>query len=370
MNNYQKETQKLNPEEIIKKHAKKSKIPGISVGLINEEGIKTFNYGEMKKGSKIEPTSDTLYEIGSMTKTFTAILTVKLQEEGLLSLDKPIVNYLSEFDKSDFDKNKITLRHLITHTSGLVEIPKRDYPKNIIKLIFRIGKGKFFPPRYSMETSDFLNEVSQLKLQDNPGTKFRYSNTGVGLVGKSLERITDLSYEELLKDRILSTLNMNDTTITLSDEHKKRLASGYLYTGKESDPIHIPAVASAGSMYSTADDLLKFLRANLFPEDESGLSSVLEHCTSTRIDPRFSFYRRFTSKMLYGVKSSEIGLGWIAADLKNIPIIQHSGGTEGFSTTMMMNPTNRTGVIALTNAALKDNGILSIKLLENLSDEK
>ena len=113
---------------------------------------------------------------------------------------------MPEFSKSDFDKNKITLRHLITHTSGLVEIPKRDYPKNIIKFIFRTGKGKFFPPRYSLKTSDFLKEVSQLKLQDNPGTKFCYSNIGVGLIGKILERITSLSYDELLKNKILIPL--------------------------------------------------------------------------------------------------------------------------------------------------------------------
>ena len=134
-----------------------------------------------------------------MTKTFTAILTVKLQEEKLLSLDDPITKFLPEFEGSDFDKNKITLYHLITHTSGLVEVPKRDYPKYLIKFIFRTSKGKIFPPRYSMTTSNFLNEVSQLKLQDNPGITFRYSNTGVGLLGKILERITGSSYEDLIK---------------------------------------------------------------------------------------------------------------------------------------------------------------------------
>ena len=83
----------------------------------------------------------------------------------------------------------------------------------------------------------------------------------------------------------------------------------------------------------------------------------------------FSFYQKFISKLSYGVQSTEIGLGWIIGNLKNIQVIQHSGGTDGFSTTMMMNPNNKTGVVVLTNAALKDNAVLSIKLLENLSDE-
>ena len=353
-------------EEIIKKHVKKSKIPGISIGLINKKSTQVFNYGEIKKESGIKPTADTLYEIGSMTKTFTAILAVQLQNEGLLSLDEPIIKYLPEFASSDFDKNKITLRHLITHTSGLVEIPKRDYPKNIIKLIFRTSKGKLFPPRYRLETSDFLKEISQLKLQDNPGTKFRYSNTGVGLVGKILERITNLSYEDLLKSKILNPLNMDNTTITLSENHKEKLATGYLYTRKESDPIHVPAIASAGNMYSTVTDLLKFLKINLDLE-ESSLTSTLEYCKSTRIDPMFSFFQKYILKLVTGVQSTEIGLGWIISDLKNIQVIQHSGGTEGFSTTMMMNLNDNTGVVVLTNAAFKNNMKLSVQLLEILS---
>ncbi len=355
-------------DEIIKKHVKKSKIPGISVGLIDENGTQFFNYGEIKKESGVTPTSDTLYEIGSMTKTFTAILTVQLQNEGLLSLDDPIIKFLPEFADSDFDKNKITLYHLITHTSGMVEVPLRDYPKNIIKLLFRTTKGRIFPPRYSSDTSDFLQEVSQLKLQNNPGTKFRYSNTGVGLVGKILERITDLPYEELIKSRILNILNMDNTTITISENHKEKLATGYLYTGKESDPINIPAVMSAGSICSTVSDLLKFLKVNLGLE-QSSLSSTLEYCKSTRINPSFSFFQKFTAKLFMGVQSTEIGLGWIVGDLKNIQIIQHSGGTEGFSTTMMMNLNEKTGVVVLSNAAFKDNSKVCIELLRVMADK-
>jgi len=355
-------------EEIIKKHVKKSKIPGISIGLIDENGTQFFNYGEIKKESGIEPTPNTLFEIGSMTKTFTAILTVQLQNEGLLSLDDPIIKFLPEFAGSDFEKNKITFYHLITHTSGLVEVPLREYPKYLIKFVFRTSKGKFFPPRYRLNTSSFLQEISQLKLKDNPGTKFRYSNSGVGLVGKILERVTNSTYEELIKSRILNVLSMHDTTITISENQKEKLATGYLLTGKEADPIHIPAVASAGSICSTVSDLLKFLKVNLGLE-QSSLSSTMEYCKSTRIDPSLSFFNKSTAKLLMGVQSTEIGLGWIVGNLKNIQIIQHSGGTEGFSTTMMMNLNKKTGIVVLTNAAFKDNSKLSIKLLQKLSDK-
>ena len=306
--NYQQNSD-MELEDIIKKHVKKSKISGISVGLINEEGIKTFNYGEVKKESEITPTSDTLYEIGSMTKTFTAILAAKLQEEELLSLDDPVTKFLPEFEDSDFDKNKITLYHLITHTSGIVEIPKRDYPKVLIKLIFRIGNGKLFPTRYSLKIDDFLNEVSQLKLQDNPGFTFRYSNTGVGLLGKILERITGSSYEDLIKDRICKTLGMDNTVICISEEQKERLAAGYLYTGKEADPISIPAIESAGNIRSTVSDIIKFLNANLGLTDSS-LSSVLEYCQqNTGIKPKLNPLIKLLPRGKYHPKSFDVGLG-------------------------------------------------------------
>ena len=356
----------MESKDIIKNHFKKSKIPGISVGLINEEGVKTFNYGEIKKDSGTTPTPDTLYEIGSMTKTFTAILTTKLQEEGLLSLDEPITEYLPEFTGTNFDKNKITLYHLITHTSGLVEIPLRNYPRIMFRKIFHINKDKIFPPRYSYDTDTFLSEVSQIKLKNNPGTTFRYSNTGVGLVGKILERVTNSTYDRLIKDKICNILEMNDTGIGIAETQKERLAMGYLYNGKEAEPINIPAVASAGSICSTVSDMLKFVKTNL-ELNTTDLSPVLRYCRMTKIKPKISPFLRSLSRLLYGVRTTEVGLGWIMSDLDDIRIVWHNGGTEGFSTLMMMDQDRKTGVVVLTNHALRDHHKLGISLLKAIS---
>ncbi len=353
-------------EEIIKNHVTSRKIPGISVGLIDKNGSRFFNCGEIKKESGIEPTSDTMYEIGSMTKTFTAILTSQLQNEGLLSLHDPITKFLPEFADSEFGKNKITLYHLITHTSGIVEIPLRDYPKYLIKIIFRTGNGRLFPPRYSYNTSDFLQEVSKIKLKNNPGITFRYSNTGVGLVGKILERVTNSTYEELIKNRILDVLNMNNTGINVLETHKDKLATGYFYTGKEADPINIPAVMSAGSICSTVADMLKFLKANL-DLSESSLSPILEYCKSTKVKPQLNPFKKFIWKSLFGIKSTEIGLGWIMVDLGDVKTISHSGGTEGFSTLMMMNLERNTGVVVLSNGAFKNHFKLGVNLLKTIT---
>jgi len=130
----------LKVEDLIKKHVKKSKIPGISVGLISETDTRVFNYGEIKKESGITPTADTVYEIGSMTKTFTAILTAQLQEEGLLSLQDPITKFLTEFEGTEFDEKNITLYHLITHTSGITESTLKNRLSNLFFIIFQRNK--------------------------------------------------------------------------------------------------------------------------------------------------------------------------------------------------------------------------------------
>jgi len=125
------------------------------------------------------------------------------------------------------------------------------------------------------------------KLKKNPGTKFRYSNTGVGLVGQILKRITNSTYEELVKNRICDVLNMQDTQINILETHKDRLATGYLASGKKANYLNTPAIKSAGSICSTVSDMLKFLQANL-GLGQSKLSPVLEYCQSTKINPNMS----------------------------------------------------------------------------------
>jgi len=268
----------LEVEDIIKKHVKKFKISGISVGLISENDTRVFNYGEIKKDSGIEPTSDTLYEIGSMTKTFTTILAAQLQQEGLFSLNDPITNFLPEFKNSEFDRKKVTLFHLLTHTSGISEFSIIMFLPQIFSIILT-GKSRIAEYEYS--TENFLDYVFKLKLKNSPGNTFRYSNIGLGLVGKIFERITDNSYEELVKNRICNVLDMKDTGINVFETHKDKLATGYSFRNKQADYWNMPAIEGAGSLRSTTSDIMKFLKANL-GLSKTKLLPVLENCQNTK----------------------------------------------------------------------------------------
>ena len=156
---------------------------------------------------------------------------------------------------------------------------------------------------------------------------------------------------------------MNDTVICTSEEQKARLATGYLYTGNKADPISIPAIESAGNLRSTVSDILKFLNANLGLTDSS-LYSVLEYCQkNTRIKPKLNPLIRLLPRRKHHPKSFDVGLGWVMLDYDDMQVMGHNGGTEGFSTLMNINLEKKTGVVVLTNHALKDPSRLGIDLL-------
>ena len=156
---------------------------------------------------------------------------------------------------------------------------------------------------------------------------------------------------------------MDDTVIHISEEQKDRLATGYLYTGKKADPISIPAIESAGNFRSTVSDILKFLNANLGLTDSS-LSSVLKYCQeNTRIKPKLNPLVRILPKGKYHPKSFDVGLGWVMLSYDDMQLMGHNGGTEGFSTLMNMNLDKKTGVVVLTNHALKDPSRIGMDLL-------
>ena len=349
-------------EEIIRNHVTSGKSSGISVGIINESDIQTFNYGEIKKKSNIEPTVDTVFEIGSMTKTFTATLAVQLQQEGILSLDESVTKFLPELKNSVFDKNNITLHHLLTHTSGISEFSLSTYISQMFSIIFT---GKSQISEYEYDTEKFLNYISTLKLKNSPGSTWMYSNLGFGLVGKVLERMTGNSYDDLVKTRICDVLDMKDTGIEVLESHKNDLATGYSFRSKQSDYWNVPAIEAAGSLRSTTSDMIKFLKASL-GLNKTKLLPVFEYCQNTKSTPKIPLSMKFSTKTM-GISLSSFRLGWFVFPQENIDILGHDGGTEGFSSFMCMNLENQSAVVILTNRSMKPVHKLGISLLQEIN---
>ena len=205
-------TSSINKEEIISSQVKsfildqivnKSKA-AIVIGFVDPNGTRIFSFGNMSTAHNIPVNENTLFNIGSITKTFTTLLLADMVKQGLVNLTDPIERYLpSSVKVPEFNGQKITLEHLATHTSGLPEFPSNllDNNGNIIE---------------SYNARQLYQALSNTKLTRAPGSQFQYSSFGMGLLGQILSLKAGVSYNQLVKDRILNVLGMNDTKLTLS----------------------------------------------------------------------------------------------------------------------------------------------------------
>jgi len=351
----------LKIEDNVKKQVTSGKLPGISVGFIDKNGTKFFNYGEIEKNSKVLPTEDTVFEIASISKTFTSILLAVLQKEGLLNKDDPITKFVPEFSHNP-KFEKITLYHLATHTSGFPNLPTKIIAANLFGLLHLSKQTYGSLSNFTKE--DLIRYFSKAKLQSIPGKKWSYSNGAVGLLGQIFERITNSSYEELVKNRICNVFDMKDTGIDLFKTHNDRMATGHHYFGSKTPNWIAPAIEGAASLRSTAKDMAKFLSANL-GLSKTSLSPELEYCQSTRFLPNLSYFMSHVVFPWIGIKFDEMALGWWVTKLENKEILFHDGGTAGFSSFIGISPKDKTGVVILANKMSRLVHKLGIELLKN-----
>ena len=216
----------------------------------------------------------------------------------------------------------------------------------LIKLSIR--KKHVHNPFSDYSKEELYDYLGKRKIKKIPGTVWSYSNYGYAILGHALEQVTNSSFEELVKNRICKPLGMKDTGINLFDSHKDDMATGYTSSGTESNFWNSPSMEGMISLRSTVNDLLKFTGANL-GLIQSSLSPVLEYCISTKSIPRLTTFMKYYPKYVYGLPITKFRLGWFVFNLGNSEIIGHDGGTEGFSSFMIMNPENKSGVVVLTN---------------------
>ena len=192
----------------------------IVVGLVDPNGTQFYGYGNMSNANPITVDKDTIFAIGSITKVFTTILLADMVDRGLVNLDDPIEKYLPPSIKvPTYNGQKITLENLATHTSGLPEFPVShcvsnfngtdDDDDSIQARLFFIECDK----NYTFD--QLYQDLSNTTLTSEPGSKFAYSTFGISLLGHILALKSGMSYDELLKERILNVLGMNSTSIVL-----------------------------------------------------------------------------------------------------------------------------------------------------------
>ena len=316
-------------------------MPNISmvIGIVSPNGTQVYSYGNISKTNSTYVNGDSIFDIGSITKTFTTILLMDMVNHSLINLDDRIEDYLPETVKvPTYYGHKITIENLATHTSGLP-----DFPTN-------------WNRNQSYTNEQVYSFLSNITLQSEPGVFANYSDFGMGLLGHILSTKAGVSYEDLVKDRILNVLGMdstgiamNSTSVTYPDIIKSRLAIGHS-GGQEIGLEFIPEVLQpAGALYSTANDLMKYLSANL-GLIKTKINDIMQETHLIRSEYQQPPAIKATAELFSSNKTlsaSYIGLGWFIDTNLGEEIIQHSGSIDGYSSFIGFNPEKQVGLIEL-----------------------
>jgi serine-type D-Ala-D-Ala carboxypeptidase/endopeptidase len=268
---------------------------------------------------------NTIFEIGSATKVFTALLLAEAVRRGEVAYTDPVAKHLPADVRMPTRGAKIiTLDDLVTHTSGLPRLPNNLAPKDMSN------------PYADYSVKQLYDFLSSYELTRDIGERYEYSNLGVGLLGHVLARRAGVDYETLVSQRITGPLGMKSTVVTLTPALRGRLATGHNAQLQPAANWDIPTLAGAGAIRSTANDMLRFLSAAI------GLEQ-------TPLAP--SMKALFDLRRPTGTPALEIARGWHILSPRGVDIVWHNGGTGGYRSFMGFNAKERRGVVALSNTS-------------------
>lgn len=296
---------------------------GLCVGKRVGDETAIVGFGRTGSGGAF-PHGHTSFQIGSVTKTFTALLLADAVHRGEVELDQPLDSLIPEAASHPAGR-PITLLDLATHCSGLPRLPPG--------LWLHALRNRSDP--YAGFTSRLLVQALARGPKRPPTERARYSNFGAGVLGEALARAAGSTYQDLVAARICDPLGLHDTGVS-ADPATANVATGHTRRGAPTVDWQLPALEGAGALRSSAADLLTYLTAHLQPDD-----SPLPAPLRTVMAPRRPAGRHL-----------QVALGWHVLRDRNIgPLWWHNGGTGGFFSFVGMDPQSRTAVVVLANSA-------------------
>lgn len=292
----------------------KGTTPGLAWALIRDgRVVRHGEYGYADLENRVKVRRDTRFEIGSMTKQFTAAVIVLMAKDGKLSLDDPIGKYISDLPES---WQPLTIRRLLSHTSGL-----KDYLGS-----FSIAESRYVPPK------EIIDKMGKAKLDFEPGTAWAYSNTGYLLASMLAEKIDGKPLPKIYEERLFKPLGMTSTSSSSPDTVIPNRARGYMPGAKslQNAPVINPSLASgAGLLVSTLDDMAKWqkaLQTGRIPTEEMWKPVAMKNGSLWNY-----------------------GLGWMIEPSQGKTIIHHGGNTAGQSSDILIFPDRKEALVVFTN---------------------
>lgn len=307
-------------DDLIQLEMKTKHIPGVSITVLRDgKPIKTMGYGFANVESQAPATADTVYQLASVTKQFTAVAVMQLVEAGKISLDDTLPKYFPDCPEA---WKPVTIRHLLNHTSGIKSYTSlADFGKNVRK-------------DYTRE--ELIGLVRNLPLDFAPGTKWAYNNSGYFLLGMILEKVSGKNYETVLKEQIFSPLGMANTRLNDLSVVIPHRAEGYGYSNgnlHRGEYVSPTQPFAAGALVSTISDMAKW-------------DAALD---GEKLLKRTTLAQMWMPTKLTDGRNQNYGFGFSTDIYHGHRRVHHGGGIDGFSTFTLRLPDDKLSVIVLTN---------------------
>lgn len=309
--------------------AREHRVPGATLGVLHGDEITEFATGVLNLNTGVATTTDSLFQIGSIAKVYTATLVMQLVEKGRVDLDAPVQSYLPTVRFADEGASaRITIRHLLNHTSGV----DGDYFGDF-------GYGDDAIERY-------VAACAGLPQLFEPGSMFSYCNAGFTVLGRLLEVMNEITYHEVLRSKLVAPLGTSSPKTLLHEIVMHRVAIGHDTDREGGDPTIVSkwGLPHAGSpkgstTCGTARDVVEFARMHL-----DGGGDVLSESSVAAMQQR--------EVALPSVRpgSEAWGLGWYLDRWNDVPIFGHDGGTLGQRAYLRVSPDARIAAALLTNS--------------------
>ena len=316
--------------EVVDEAMRRLHVPGVAVGILRSDGVEeTTGFGVTSIENPLPVDADTLFQIGSISKTFTATAVMRLVEAGRLDLESPVRRYLPELRLLDSAATEtVTLRHLLTHTAGFIGDDFTD-----------TGQGDDAVARY-------VGHMSELPQVTPPGELFSYCNAGFVLAGRVIEVATGQTYEQAIHRLVLEPLEMQHTTFEPQLVMLRRFVVGHISPFDEDHgevriarPWALARAANpAGGLSSSIRDLLRYARFHLGQRPGGVLSGQSRELMQSPLARAGNF-------------ADSVGVAWMLRSVAGARLVEHSGGTYGQQTTLKLVPERNFGLAILTNAS-------------------
>lgn len=316
-------------------------VPGASVGIFEGSRIRLYkNYGLRDLENDEPVTSETNFRTASLTKAFTATAIMQMVEAKRIDLNDTLTDLFDDFPSYG---SKITVHHLLSHSSGLL-----DYENFVKKMVLN-----------QVTDSDVVELMKQQRsTYFSPGSRFRYSNTGYAVLAEIVRKRSQTSFHNYLKEQIFSTLGMHETVALVQGENSVNLrAYGYSMVGssyKRDDQSRTSAVLGDGGIYSSTSDLFNWYRMWIYG------SPVLTPESQKLMT---------TAKQLNNGTKTKYGYGWVVDTFEGHDRISHTGSTVGQRHAIAIFPKKQIGIIILTNRQNSAPWLIVDKIADIILDE-